>query len=126
MVKRIAAQYVFLPSVPVLKQHVVELDETVFRNVFPLEHEIASVSFFNGILILLKQDIHPVDLFNRLKMESEQQPQTSIFQLLEQQSFTKIEKGDTVFIYLLEGIDLLTAKFGTSNSRSHCHIQRLG
>jgi hypothetical protein len=124
--KRFASHYLFFPPNEVFKLHYIELDENnCFQGIFPLEKEIAQTSFHNGILLPFKQEISPKHLLLILKGKEQTNPEKSIFQLLEDQYFPEIGKNDAVFLYILNGIDLLTAKFCTSNSRSNSYIQRI-
>jgi hypothetical protein len=125
--KRFAAHYLFFPPDQRLKLHCIELDENKrFQGVFPLVGEPAATVFVNGIIFPVKRKICPENLLQTLKEEAQSHPEESIFQLLENQHFPEIQLNDTVFVYVLDGIDLLAAKLGTDNCRSHSYIQRLG
>jgi hypothetical protein len=125
--KRFAAHYLFFPPDKQLKLHCIESDDSNrFRGIFPLIGEPASTAFFNGIIFPVKQTINPESLLQTLKEEAQNHPEASVFQLLENQHFPEIKLNDTVFVYVLDGIDLLAAKFSTDNRRSHSYIQRLG
>ncbi|GHT77445.1 hypothetical protein AGMMS50262_18470 [Bacteroidia bacterium] len=53
--KRFAAHYVFLPPDNLYKLHCVELDDgNRLQDIFPLTEEIASTTFYNGTLLVLK------------------------------------------------------------------------
>jgi hypothetical protein len=45
--------------------------------------------------------------------------------LFERLRWKEIVQGNRINLYHLDGIDLLPAKFRTSNGRCRCHIQRL-
>jgi hypothetical protein len=125
--KRFASHHLFFPPNKTFKLHYIELDDNNrFQGIFPLEKEIAQTSFYNGVLLPFKQEISPEHLLQILREKEQINPQKSIFQFLENQNFPEIRKNNVVFLYILGGIDLLTAKFGTSNSRGNSYIQRLG
>ena len=124
--KRISAHYIYFPSEKTYKLHYVELgDDNRFKGVFPLEKEISGTAFFTGILILLKEDISPSVLMDELRELNKSYINKTIFELLDQLSFSKLKEAEEVFIYLLDGIDLLTTKFGTNNRSRDSYIQRL-
>ena len=124
--KRISAHYIYFPLGKTYKLHYVELDNNNrFKGVFPLEKEISETSFFTGILILLKENIAPSVLMEDLTELNKCFLDKTIFELLDYLSFSKIKEKDEVFIYLLDGIDLLTTKFGTNNCSRNSYIQRL-
>ena len=124
--KRISAHYIYFPSGETYKLHYAELDDNnCFKGVFPLEKEISGTAFFTGILILLKEDISPSILLNKLKELNKSYLDKTVFELLDQLSFDKFKEEDTVFLYLLDGIDLLTTKLSTNNSSCNGYIQRL-
>lgn len=123
MVKRIAAHYIYYPTNGFLKLHYVELNSNnCLSGIYPLLQETANTSFFNGVLLLLKEEYVPSELLLMLKNKNEGQP---IGELLNHCCFEKVDVGARVSIYILDGVDLLSAKLSTSNSGSYCHIQRL-
>jgi hypothetical protein len=125
--KRIASHYIFFPPDEAFKLHYIELDDNDrFQGIFPLNKEIAQTSFYNGILLPFKQEISIECLMQILKTEEQANPEKTIFQLLGNRNFPEIRKNDRVFLYLLNGIDLLTAKFRTGNGCGDSYIQRLG
>jgi hypothetical protein len=104
--KRFAAHYIFLPPGKVFKLHSVELDENDrIQGIFPLDKETARTSFFNGILLLSKQEIVPGQLLQTLKEEKQKYPEASVFKLLENRNLPEIGEKDVVFLYHLNGID---------------------
>ncbi len=124
--KRFAAHYIFAPPDKVYKLHFIELDgNDALTGIYPLTGEAAGIYFSNGILILSHAEINTGHMINSLTEENKKSSDLSVFQLLELQSLPSLQRGRKIYLYHLDGIDLLSAKFGTSNSGSHGNIKRL-
>ena len=126
MVKRFAAHYIYLSTNRIYKLHYIELNENnELSNIHPLITEIAGTSFYNGILILLKENYTPIQLLNLIKEKKDIYPEKSAFDLLDSIPFQEIKTQDRVHIFSLPGIDLLAAELSTNNSSCSSYIQRL-
>ncbi|MDH8700948.1 hypothetical protein M2138_000282 [Dysgonomonadaceae bacterium PH5-43] len=114
MVKRFAAHYTCSPYDKLYKLHYIEIDESNrLVSVSPLNQETHSTSFFNGVIILLKEYIQPRALLNLLKDKAAVNPDATVEELLNMNEFGSVSSGDEVNIYILDGIDLLSAKLGS-------------
>ncbi|MDL2265102.1 hypothetical protein LJC57_09455 [Parabacteroides sp. OttesenSCG-928-G07] len=106
---RFAAHFVWYKQV--YKMHYIELqDDGTFLGVFPLNEEIESTSFYDGILIPLLTETKP--------------EQAILFETWKDLT-AKISEGSSVSIYRLTGLDATAAKLGTDDGRGNCHIERL-
>lgn len=91
--------------------HYIELqDDGSFSGVFPLNEEIPSTSFYDGVLIPLPIETDP--------------DQTTLLETWEDLT-AQVSKGSSVFIYRLTGLDTAAAKLGTNDGRGNCYIERL-
>ncbi len=107
--RRLAAHYVWYKDVLFL--HYIELaDDGTLAGVFPLTEELAGTAFYDGILIPVPADFRPLP-----------------FALPEEwRMFSgEVSVGSRVAVYRLSGLSAAAAKLGTSDSGSHCHIERL-
>jgi hypothetical protein len=126
--KRFAAHYLFFPGRRLYKLHWIELDDAgKIRNINPLEKEIAGVSFYNGILLVVREHAfssadEALRMLEDMRLEF---PETPPLELLERLPLTEPGEETPVELYHLDVPDLLPAKLGTDNSRRHSHIQRL-
>lgn len=126
MVKRFSSHYIFLPPSHIFKLNYLEInDKGQINCIQKLNHEISNTAFFNGILIISKEELNTNLLIEYLQKEKKKNPDNSVFDLLEEQNFSELKKEDSVFLYILDGINLLTTKLGTCNSRSDCYIKRI-
>ena len=99
--KRFAAHHVFLSPDNIFKLHCVELDDdNRFQNIFPLTKEIASTSFYNGTLLLIRQADYSENLIRS----------TSITDLIKSQHFTEIQKGEVAMVIVLDENNRLVVK----------------
>lgn len=126
MVRRIAAHYIYIPNKEPYKLHYIEVSEiNNLNNIIPLKNEIAGTSFYNGVILVLKEDYLPEQLTSLLTQLISKSPNQYVFPILNQCQFNEVSINDSIHLYILNGIDLLSTKFRTSNSSGHCHIQRL-
>lgn len=108
--KRFAAHYVWCQEV--LRLHYVELDDDGhWAGCFPLETELASTAFYDGILIPIPLQLSPQDVSVLIAYWREW---TSLLRL-----------GDPVALYQLNGLSPTSAKLGTDDGRGNGHIKRL-
>ena len=99
--KRFAAHHVFLSPDNIFKLHCVELDDdNRLQNLFPLTKEIASTSFYNGTLLLIRPEDYSENLLQN----------TSILDFLSNQHLTKVQKGDVAMVVVLDGENMLVVK----------------
>jgi|GEM_PF-2385137 len=125
--KRYAAHYIILSPDEIYKQHYIELNhDRVIVEVAPLTEEISDTAFYNGILLPVFSD----SVFSRefpgiMSDYFLTYPQKNIIDLLKSLSI-KVSVGEaSVILFQLDCIQLLPSEFGTNNSGSHCHVQRL-
>jgi hypothetical protein len=108
--KRYAAHFLFVPPDQVFQLHVIELDDTGrLLRIFPLDKEIERTAFYNGILLASGQALATGSLQQTLQ----EHPDVPILQLLKESNFPAIKEGDTIYLYVLDGvgINLLSPKF---------------
>lgn len=97
--KRLAAHYILLSPSEDFKLHYIELtDDNRWVGIFPLDHEIAQTTFYNGALIV-----------KTLLGEGKRLP----------------EPEDPVEVFHLNTTDLAAAKLRADDCSSHSNIQRL-
>lgn len=119
---RYAAHYILLSPDKILKQHYIELDENDrIVKIAPLEEEMEETVFYNGILFPSTEEISIQTLID-LKIEGSLM---SVADALFKSGIIASEHANNVFIYHLDGINLSSSEFRTSNGRSNCYIQRL-
>lgn len=126
--KRFAAHYLFLPVDKLFKLHSIELnDDKQIMKISPLDREMANTFFCNGLIWAVNENT-----FSSLEEVARiwkdilcRFPETALPELLKYLSLKEIAGGNSVDLYHLDGIDLLSAKFRTDNCGSYCHIQRL-
>jgi hypothetical protein len=126
--KRLAAHSVYWGSADVFKLHYIELDENqLITCIEPLENEIASTSFYNGILFVFPTGTFAsvAELKERIQNIRQQFSSISVSELFQKLQTEEIKRGEPVQIFHLDGIDLLSAKFRTSDGCGDCYIQRL-
>jgi hypothetical protein len=103
--KRFAAHSIFLPPDRFYQLHYVELDDSNhIQKIAPLELEIAQTSFYNGVIVVLNDEIPP----NIKDLE-----------------VAFLNPDEPVKLYHLSGINLLPSELSAGNSGGDCHIQRL-
>jgi hypothetical protein len=127
-IKRLAAHYVYLYPDCSFKLHSIELDENqLITQIVPLENETASTAFYNGILFVFKTGTFASnqELTEKIQTIHQQFSSISVMELFKKLQKEAIKQGDSVQIFQLDGIDLLTTKFSTSNGGGDCHVQRL-
>ena len=108
--KRFAAHYVWCGEV--LRLHYVELDEAGhWIGCYPLEAELAATAFYDGILIPLPQSVQLQDAATLVAHWREWT--------------ARLQSGDPVALYLLNGLSSTAAKLGTDDGCGNGHIQRL-
>ncbi|MDR3061129.1 MAG: hypothetical protein LBU57_03325 [Dysgonamonadaceae bacterium] len=128
MKKRFAAHYIFLGEGRIYKQYYLELgDNDEIKGVYPLETEIEGTVFHNGILFPVsgKWNLHPTEIFDRLKELSRIYPENSVFRLLEDSGWVCDERDIPVHVFQLDGIDLVAVKFCTDNRNYNPQISRV-
>lgn len=130
--KRVAAHYLHIYSGEQPKAlHYIELDnEGRFRGCFPLEREIESVSFYNGILFMTERNKALAASFLLKEFQGFQQasPAFTAFQVMDLSGYLLLDPNDSpavVDLFLLDGLDLSSPKFRTNDGRCYGHIQRL-
>jgi hypothetical protein len=125
---RFAAHYVVLPVNNINKLSYIELDEDKrFRYIHPLISEVEDTAFYNGVLLVVDSIAFSSSdelslLCNRFFRET---PDATLSDFLKTRHLNEVAEGTPVHVYLLEGINLLSAELRTNNGCSHCHIQRL-
>ena len=109
--KRFAAHHVFLSPDKIFKLHCVELDDdNRLQNIFPLTKEIASTSFYNGTLLLIRQADYSENLIRNLNEAMQKRTKTSIIDLLKNQYFTEIQKGEVAMVIVSDENNRLVVK----------------
>ena len=108
--KRFAAHFVWCQEV--LRLHYVELDEAGhWVGCYPLEAELASTAFYDGVLIPLPAHLRPHDV--------------STLVALWRGWTARLRPGDLVTLYQLKGLSPSAAKLGTDDGCGNGHIERL-
>lgn len=126
MVKRFAAHYLFLLGHPSYKLSYVEVsDDNRLVYTGPLRKEMAGTAFYNGIIVLSAECYVPGQLISLIEEKAKQNPSISVFGLLQEVLSTEVVRNDRIYVYLLDGIDLLAAEFGTNDGCCYGYIQRL-
>ena len=125
--KRVAAHYLFVDG-KLHRMHYAEMtDESVFLAHYPLNDEIHSTAFYDGVLIIASQ------------LPKEWQEGNFYITLEKEKSHAKyadtpygflysyaplLTRGETANVYLLT-VSLPSSELGTDYTRRHCHIKRL-
>ena len=108
--KRFAAHFVWCREV--LRLHYAELDEAGhWAGCYPLETELASTAFYDGILIPLPARLYP--------------PEVSTLVAHWQEWTAHLRLGDPVTLYQLKGLSPTSAKLGTDDGCGNGYIERL-
>ena len=127
-VKRFAANYIACQSVDRL--HYVEVTSgSVLNGVFPLEKELAGTSFLNGVIWVVPAALgwEVADVWSRLTAIHQQMPDASVPEMLKVliSSEQLVAEGEPVSLFLIRGIRLSAAEFGTDNSGGNRYVERL-
>ena len=135
-VKRFAANYIACQSVDRL--HYVEVTSgSVLNGVFPLEKELAGTSFLNGVIWVVPAALgwEVADVWSRLTAIHHQMPDASVPEMLKVLIGSPVETSSTypavpaveepVSLFLIRGIRLSAAEFGTDNSGGNRYVERL-
>lgn len=135
-VKRFAANYIACQSVDRL--HYVEVTSgSVLNGVFPLEKELAGTSFLNGVIWVVPAALgwEVADVWSRLTAIHQQMPDASVPEMLKVLIGSPVETsstypavpevGEPVSLFLIRGIRLSAAEFGTDNSGGNRYVERL-
>ena len=127
-VKRFAANYIACRSVDRL--HYVEVTSgSVLNGVFPLEKELAGTSFLNGVIWVVPAALgwEVADVWSRLTAIHHQMPDASVPEMLKVliSSEQLVAEGEPVSLFLIRGIRLSAAEFGTDNSGGNRYVERL-
>lgn len=126
--KRFASHYIFLKTA--FRLHYVEVDDNyLLEGVFPLDKELSSTAFYNGVIVVLpaSSGLDEASLFEILVTLQKTAPQATVPELLGRYliPWGETKHGQPVTLFLLHGITLPAAEFGTDYRGSNGYIQRL-
>jgi len=126
-VKRFASHYIFWQTA--IRLHYVEVDNNyLLKGVFPLDKELSSTAFYNGVIVVLpaSSGVDERCLFESLVSIQKTMPGATVPELLAR--LPLIEKaclGESVALFLLKGITLPAAELCADYGSSNGYIQRL-
>lgn len=109
--RRYAAHYIWFAG-EIYRMHYIELDDNgLLCGIFPLEEEIASTMFLDGVLVPLPSHLEGLSYSDIVVSWRDMS--------------AEVTKGSPVNVYLLGGIPLSAAKLGTDNGCGYGYVKRL-